>query len=207
MSAADRRCDPGERGSSMVEVLVVLVLLGVVAMLFLGGMTSMQGVVAGAADRSARNDEGRLALQQIDREIRSGNVFYDPALESDPLTDVVPSMSLRVYTQSNATTRTPGSRCAQWRVSADRLQTREWAPNDFAATVSAWRTVASGIVNRTVVPAVPAFAKTAPAGFGALVTVTLVVATNERGHPILLVDSVTGRNTQGNYSSNVCDLP
>lgn len=195
-----------QRGSSMVEVLLTLVVLGTVISMVLGGVTSLQGVVAGAAGRSAQNDEARLALQQIDREIRSGNVFYDPALESDPVNDVVPSMALRVYTQANATTRTPGSRCAQWRISDDLLQTREWAPNDFAATVTPWRTVAEGIVNRTAEPPVPAFAKSAPSGYGALVRISLVVDGGD-GEPTEIVDSVTGRNTQGNYSSNVCDVP
>jgi len=197
-----------ERGTSMVEILVTLVVLGIVVMLFVGGLTSMQRVVVGASERSARDDEARLALAQIDREIRSGNVFYDPASESEPSEDIVPSMGLRVYTQSNGTTRTPGSRCAQWRISDDTLQTREWAPNDFAATVTSWRTIAAGIVNRTTSPTVPAFAKTAPANYGALIRITLVVDRTDDTHgAIQVADSVTGRNTQGNYSSNVCDIP
>jgi type II secretory pathway component PulJ len=197
-----------EHGTTMVELLVSMVVLGGVVMMFLGGITSMQRVVTGAAGRGARDDEARLALQQIDREIRSGNVFYDPALEDDPADDVVPSMSLRVYTQANGTTRTPTSRCAQWRISNELLQTREWAPNDFVATVSPWRTVAAGIVNRTTSPNVPAFAKTAPFGYGALVRVVLVVARQaDGGDPIQVVGSITGRNTQGNHISDVCDIP
>ena len=202
-----RRPLAAEEGTSLVELLVSFVIIGGVVTMFLVGLTSMQGVVSGAADRSVRDDEARLALQQIDREIRSGNVFYDPALENDPDDDVVPSMSLRVYTQANATTRTPTSRCAQWRISQDLLQTREWAPNDFTATVTPWRTVAAGIVNRTTTPTVPAFAKTAPSGYGALVRIVFVVARGKSAQPIQVVGSITGRNTQGNHTSDVCDIP
>jgi len=94
-------------------------------MMFLVGITSMcKRVVPGAEGRSGRDDEARLALQQIDREIRSGNVFYDPALEDDPADDV---RSLdeppRVHTKPTATTRTPTSRL---RPVADQQQ----APTD-----------------------------------------------------------------------------
>ena len=74
--------------------------------------------------------------------------------------------------------------------------------------MSPWRTVAAGIVNRTTSPTVPAFAKTAPFGYGALVRVVLVVAReDDGGDPIRVVGSITGRNTQGNHISDVCDIP
>lgn len=202
-----------EKGTTLAEAVVTLALLGVVVTMFLVALESMQTGVVRAEGRSIRNDEVRLALSQMDREIRSGNVLYDPASATfaDPANDVLPSMSMLIYTQSNAPTRNPGNQCVQWRISSGTLQTRMWAdvPNPPATP---WRTVASDIVNRDLPTPVPAFALDPnPLYYKRIVRITLVVdRPDDAAEPQETTLSITGRNThyeQPSGPDQVCDTP
>src|SRR5205807_1768052 len=115
-----------ERGFTLVEMTIALMLMLVVTVIFITVMVSVQGAVAKDQGRSVSNDQARLAVEELDREIRSGNVLYDPSLENDPGNGIYPNMSLRIYTQSNADTRNPGNQCVQWRILNDELQRRSW---------------------------------------------------------------------------------
>ena len=148
-------------GYTLVEIAIAVALLGVVIGMVLIFLTRAQADLQIQVSRSTSNDQVRLAAQSIDREIRSGDVFYDPASENYTQGDVVPSMSLRVLSEANAATR-PGKRCVQWRItSGGELQRRDWHTDwqsDPATKVSGWRTVAEGIRNRA--ESVPAFTRT-----------------------------------------------
>ena len=88
-------------------------------------------------------DQARLGVQQLDRQIRSGNLIYNPAAENDSANGIQPGLSLRVYTQSNSV-----QRCVQWRIYNKLLQTRSWTTTwQVDDIVTAWRTVADHIVN------------------------------------------------------------
>ncbi|HMC70443.1 MAG TPA: hypothetical protein VKJ07_14910, partial [Mycobacteriales bacterium] len=192
-----------------VELLVTMVLMSFVGLIFGVTLNSMQRTVAVADGRSQRNDALRLAVGEIDRQIRSGNVFYDPKNETDPSNDIVPNMSLRVYTQANAPSSNPGNRCVQWRITAAKLQTRQWAPADFAGTVSPWRTVTADVTNRSAVPNIPAFTLDATPGYGSrLIKIRMVSdRIDDAGKQEEVTASVTGRNTQYGYPNNICDIP
>lgn len=195
-----------ESGFTIMETTVTMALLGVVLSMFLFSLDSMQRGLVRAEGRSIRNDEVRLALSQMDREIRSGNVLYDPALEvSDPANDIEPSMSMRLYTQANAPTRNPGNQCVQWRIADGALQTRLWADSDNPPAVP-WRTVATGVVNRELATPVPAFALD-PDYHKRIVRITIVVdRPDDAADPQELQVSVTGRNTLHNQPDNVCGV-
>jgi type II secretory pathway component PulJ len=190
-----------EEGTTLLEMMVTISLLSVVSLLFLSIMASVQQGIERQTDRSNDNDQARLAIQELDREIRSGNVLYDPGTEPAPF---VPGYSLRVYTQTNANTRTPGNRCVQWRISGTELQRRDWATTSPSSTVSAWRVVAEDIVN--VSQGVPAFVLEAdPTKGSRIVNLTIVTQTSSRsGSPVRIAASVTGRNTQYGYPTSVC---
>ena len=197
-----------ETGATLAETMITLALVGVVLTMFLAALESMQTGVVRAEGRSARNDEVRLALAQMDREIRSGNVLYDPAAETpDPANDIVPSMTMRIYTQTNAPTRNPGNQCVQWRISGGTLQTRMWAdgPNPPATP---WRTVASDIVNRDLPTPVPAFALDPnPSYYKRIIRITLVVdREDDAADPQHTTLSITGRNTRYQQSDTVCNV-
>ena len=188
----------------MVESIVTMALLGVILAIFFTVLTSIQTAAARQEGRVRRNDEAKLALAQLDREIRSGNVLYDPSTESNVAGDIVPNMSLRIYTQADAPSR--GYQCAQWRVTSNTLQARWWSKDDPAGTVTEWWTVATDVVNRTMSPAVPAFELDDTAAYGGRIMAIRLVVDNadDQGGPMEVAMSITGRNTQYGFPNDVC---
>lgn len=203
-----------QRGMTLVELTVTMALLGVVSLLFTLVLASVQQGIDRQADRSNDNDQARLAVQQLDRDIRSGNLLYDPAAEIDPF------YSMRVYTQSFANVLDPGNRCVQWRLvrfddGPDQLQRRTWGiqwPTDPDGLVSGWRIVATDVVNAdlddpaTAAPDEPLFQLDSdPAKGSRIVVVNIVTQTDpDSGSPIRIEASITGRNTSYGYPADVC---
>ena len=194
----------------LISMAVILIVLTMVMVVLIG----MEKIYAKEDDRTQTNNQARLAVEQLDREIRSGNVLYDPASESDPANDVYPGMSLRIYTQSNANSR-PGFRCVQWLItSGGLLQTRNWWTDwrsDPGSLVSSWRTVADHVVNRSDSPQVTAFTldMSDPSYGSRLVKIAIVVNQNPKsGQDVRITSSVEGRNTTFGYPNNACaDIP
>lgn len=173
---------------TVIEVMVVVMIMGIVSAIFLNALVTVQNNVAVQERRSKNNDSTRLALYSLDREVRSANLVYDPAAES------IPNQELVVYTQANATTRTPPNQCVQWRVDSTnkRLLVRRWDPSNILSA-TAWHVVAENIVNR--VNGVPAFSL-ATAGSS---TVKIVLLSNTNHTPgaketVRVASSVTARN-------------
>jgi Tfp pilus assembly protein PilW len=207
--AAARRLR-SEEGFTLAEMTVTVMLLLVVMTIFLTITTSVQRAVARDTGRSSSNDQARLAVEELDREIRSGNVLYDPALENDPANGIYPNMSLRIYTQTNADSRNPGNQCVQWRILNDQLQRRAWGvdwQND--GSVTDWRVVADNILNNDA-PTRLAFVQDNALAFGGrIINITIVAnADPASGRNVVISDSVTGRNTEYGYPNNICsDIP
>ncbi|UER54164.1 type II secretion system protein [Kineosporiaceae bacterium SCSIO 59966] len=157
-------------------------------------LLSVQNSTRQAEERARINDHVRLAVQHIDRHVRSGNVLYDPAAEETP------GFSLRVYSQSNGL-----QKCMQWRVVDGRLESRSWAPTwQSDHNVSEWSTVASGLVNT---PSDPPFSLNPDIHYGGrLVEINLAVGTQLPGaRDVIIASSISGRNTQFGYTANVCE--
>ena len=72
-----RACDEG--GVTLVELVVSISILGVVMVAILSVLTTVQKAVVREDLRGRTNDEARLALQSLDRQVRSGNLLYPPA--------------------------------------------------------------------------------------------------------------------------------
>lgn len=202
--APDRR-SAGETGMTLVEVLWTVALLTVVVAIFLSVLASVQSTVARQERRTRANDRARLAIQQLDREVRSGNVFRDPAAEPtrDDRGQVGGGMGLRIYTQANADTR-GGSRCVQWRIKDGRLEVRDWTTSwRTDGQVSGWRVVTDGIVNPG---GTPAFQLDSSSAYGGrILNVTFVVNPGAGDSNVVVRASITGRNTQFGYPESVCD--
>jgi prepilin-type N-terminal cleavage/methylation domain-containing protein len=193
-----------ESGMTLPEMLVSMTLLGIVAVVFLSVLASMQTSVARNAEWSLNNDHARLAVESIDRHMRSGNVLYAPAGDGS---------SIVIWTQSNSNDPTLDptgvGRCIQWRVSDRELQTRWWKPqptSDQEAT--AWRNVADGVVNYVVSPTVPAFSiDDDPYRGNRKVDVVLLVNNEYETHAnqtVRIQVGVTGRNTSYGYATGRC---
>jgi type II secretory pathway pseudopilin PulG len=147
-------------------------------------------------DQNARADavgNARIALQQIDRQVRSGNVLYNPAAEALPL-------SMRVYTQANG-----NQRCVQWQVASGKLRTRSWSPTwQTDSLVSDWAVVAHGLVNTAANP--PFALQGGSTAYGSrLVDINLrVQAAASKGKAVNVTSSLSGRNTAYGYDPGVC---
>jgi len=141
-----------EDGVTLTELLVYMGLLGLVTMMVLGSLTSTQFNVQRELSRTDSNDQLRLAIEAMDREIRSSDLLYNPTNENYASGDIVSGYSMRVFSEANVPTR-GGKRCVQYRItSGGELERRDWDPawsdaND-PTQVSSWRTLATGIQNR-----------------------------------------------------------
>jgi hypothetical protein len=180
-------------------------------------LASVQRGVVRQDSLSQTLDSARLAIQQLDRELRSGNVLYDPALENAPVgtpgriascSGCLPGYTLRVYTQTNADTRGPTPyRCVLWKIEDQQLMTRWWPPLE-PGEASGWRIVAAGIVNRDLSPATVAFALDPdPLKGGRTLNVVYAANADLEHHPTQTAKvqaSLTGRNTSYGYPGNVC---
>jgi prepilin-type N-terminal cleavage/methylation domain-containing protein len=196
-----------ERGMTLVELMIAMALMVVVSVIFLTALVVVQRGVERQTDRSATNDQVRLAMEQLDREIRSGNVLYDPTIE--PCEAL--GLCLRIYTQTNADIRDPGNQCVQWKIvtATDQLLSRRWPSNwrSDPSKITDWRIVADNVVNNA---ANPAFTLDPDPNKGErTVVVNLSVNSNlASGQDVSVVESITGRNTEYGYPANVCeDIP
>ncbi len=218
-----KRISSHEDGISVVEMVVAVMLMAMAASIYLGAMTSVYTGVNRQQRRSEINDEARAAIQQIDREVRSGNFIknpasgtgdylYDPANESHPSCGggtCDPGFSVRVYTQAHATTRTPRQQCVQYRITGQRLERRSWSPAPpigTGALLEDWRIVATDIVNRNVSPPVPAFFMEAP---GSRVLGVIFLVNNRLGQAdaplsVRITSSISMRNVA---AGDPCPIP
>lgn len=195
-----------DEGITLVELLVAMSIMSIAMVIFSSVLVAMQRTVV-ATDRISRsNDQARLAIEQLDKELRSGNVISDPSGAITGYTGDAPVYQrLLIYTQANAESR-GGSFCELWQItSANELQARTWLPGEDTWQTS-WRTVAEDIVNRST--GTRAFQLTGDALKGnRTLNIHLAVNPDYSNHPsstIELESSLTGRNTSYNYPTSIC---
>jgi type II secretory pathway pseudopilin PulG len=197
-----------QRGISLVELVVAMGILSTVLLVFTTTLSSMQRAVVEEDVRSRLSDDARLALQSIDRQVRSGNLLYDPATETgtvDPFGVSADGQLFRVYTQVQFGDD-EAARCALWFVDDQRrLLYRYWAPLD-EDNATDWQVIATGVVNRD--EGTPAFSLD---GSGRTLTAVLQMNPDLEAQPEATQRfeiALTGRNTSFGYPTNVCeDLP
>jgi type II secretory pathway pseudopilin PulG len=186
---------------TLPELLVAMSIMALVSVVFLSTLASVQRSVVRSAEWQANNDDARVALETIDRQLRSGAVLYSPLGSGSDFT---------VYTQSNAptfqTVEYSGARCVQWRVSSGALQTRwwrsqyagDWTGSVGAATPTGWRTIVSDVVNYVSPNNQPVFVlDTDPLKGGRTVNIVLLInsASNRPNETVRIQAALTARNT------------
>ena len=203
-----RQLEVDERGITLVELVVAMGILSTVLLVFTSTLGSMQRAVVEEDVRSRLNDEARLALQTIDRQVRSGNLLYDPATETgtvDPFGVDADGQMFRVYTQAQFG-GDEVARCAVWFVDdGQRLLYRYWTPLD-EENATDWQVVATGVVNRE--EGATTFSLDSS---GRTLTAVFFVNPDLEHQPEATQRfelALTGRNTSFGYPENVCgDLP
>src|SRR5207249_11985852 len=71
-----------ERGLGLVDLIIAMMILSIVVVIFGNALIAVQRGAQGEDYRSQNNDQARLAIEQLDREIRSANYIYDPSTET-----------------------------------------------------------------------------------------------------------------------------
>lgn len=213
MTAMEARSRPArnlnaEDGFTLGEMVVATAILSIVLLVFTTTLATIQRSVGEQQVRSINNDNVRLALENLDRLVRSGNVLIDPSVvNTDCKSTGSAYQCLLAYSQANGTTALP-ARCIQWRVEGTTLETRWWEPGDKATTTTAWREVATGIQNLQTTPVTETFRLDPdPMKQGRSVEVLFIVGTGNGGvdGPLARVEaSLTARNTSYGYLSDAC---
>ena len=186
-----------DSGVTLVELLVSMTIFSVIISIIYGVLISVQKQTADTVKRADAVDQVRLGLSEIDRQVRSGNVLYNPIFETLP-------MSMRVYTQANGL-----QRCVQWQIASGVLRTRSWSTTwqtDPPGAVSAWRTIARNVVNTSSdTPFVLSGAGVTAYGSRLVDVRILVKDATAGGRPTEVVSSLSGRNTLYGFDPGVCD--
>lgn len=184
----------GERGTTLVELLISMTIFSLALAMVYSVLITVQRQTKDQTSRADSVGNARLALAQIDRQVRSGNVLYNPATETLPL-------SMRVYTQANG-----AQRCVQWQVFGGKLRSRSWSPAwQTDGQVSGWAVVAHDVVNTTATP--PFALQGGSTAYGSrLIDIALLVKSpTAGGKNINVTSSLSGRNTAYGYDPGVCN--
>lgn len=134
----------GQSGLTLVEVLVSLSLFLVALMLFGGSLLAAQNMQTRGGQYSRTSDQVYLALQEIDRQIRSGYVASVLGPGAAPSGS---TYAVKLFSQADGTPS-----CIVWAVgpsgSTSSLWTKRWSPGDaMPSSVSGWRLVATDLWN------------------------------------------------------------
>lgn len=165
----------------MVAGFVSAILLAAVAAI----LVTVQNVVNDEQTRSTGNDQVRLAVEQLDRELRSATLIYP-----------IDAHTLIAATRSNEPTA--GRRCIQWRVLDQKLERRAW-PIGNPSAASPWRVVAEHVVNREPSIAEPTFELSGPTTDQGGATVEVAILANQHlandpGATVGVETTIHGRN-------------
>ncbi len=199
---------------TLPELMITMTILGIVMLIVTSVLASIQRSVTAEESLTRTLDSARLAIQELDRELRSGNVLYDPALENAAIgtpgriascTGCLPGYTLRVYTQTNADTR--GTyRCVLWKIDTQQQLMMRWWPPSNPNSASDWSIVTTGVVNRALSTTAYSL-DTDPLKGGRTLNVVYSVNSDLTHHSTQtqkIQTSLTGRNTSYGYPANVC---
>ena len=184
---------------TLVELIVAMSILMIAMLILLPTLLSVQNAAVNESTRSRTLDQARLAMQSIDRQVRSGNLLYPPSGSG---------YTFLIYTQAYSA-QDDTSRCGMWTInSQQQLMYGYWAPLTPAGFTVSWQVVAEGVMNK--VKSQSAFSLDAT---GRTMTVLFLINTDPSNPQNAnatrqLQTSVTGRDTSFGFPVSVCgNLP
>lgn len=201
----------GDGGFSLLEVIITMVIFGIAMTVVTKSVSRVETFARDAQGSADANSEARLALDDIDKQVRSGNVLYSPANETNPATCTATGTDagtcMRVYTQANGT-----QRCVQWQVIADPahpttaiIRTRSWSPTwQTDGNYTAWGTKARNLL---LAPSSPPFTLqgAVTSSSSRFLAVRFEVKDPRRSGAVVLASSLAGRNTNYGYDAGLCN--
>ena len=114
------RARPADRGTTLIELLVSMAIFSLCMTLVFGAVILVMRKSTDVQKSADAVSELRIALAQIDRQVRSGNVLFSPADESAYVTSCTGDAAtnsgtcMRIFTQSNGS-----EKCVQWQITGD----------------------------------------------------------------------------------------
>jgi len=193
----DRREDDGV---TLIELLVSMIVFGIVIAAAYTALFVVQTQTKDTLGRADAVQQAKIAVAQMDRQVRSGNVLYDPANEAS----LGFPMSMRIYTQANGE-----EKCVQWQITNSVLKMRSWSPQwQTDNVVSKWVTAARDIANVSGVAGdVPFSLSGAATAYSArVVNINLwLKSTSSKGPRYQVTTSLAGRNTVYGYDTSTCN--
>ncbi len=209
-----------DAGFSLVEMLVVMSMFSALMVIVFAILVQVMGQSRDNLARAQGVTQARLGISQIDRQVRSGNLILNPALEDPNDSDVPANYSLRIYTQESGVPR-----CAQWRVKYDdasdpygELQFRSWDPGyPSSVDVDEWTVVAFDVARPPHSPVSVSDPKSWPPFWidptvrsgdkvqNVRITLRMLDQfASDKTKPATVSSVVTGRNTVFGYSEYYC---
>ena len=187
----------GDRGTTLVELTLVVFIVGIVSVGLIPAFASFQRAAASRETSDRTLSDARVAALRLGNELRSGVVLPDPGAADSACSH---ANCLRIYVLSEAGT----GRCVEWRLSGATLQRRSWSPLGGQAP-SSWDDLAHHIANLTDVPPVPFFALDPLTG-GRTLHLTLLVAGDSAGRsqPASVQAVMTGRDVLSGAPADAC---
>lgn len=218
MRRSGRLAGPRDAGLTMVELLVSMTVFAMAMALAFSAVIIVMQQSNEAQQSADAESELRIALAQIDRQVRSGNVLFSPAEEVSYIASCTAVGSyagtcMRIYTQSNG-----DQKCVQWQLLEDSgepgtylLRSRSWDPAwaTGGGSYSDWGIIARGLNYEAGVTEAPftlsgAFSNTVTPYGDRMLVVHLESIDTRRDHPIAIESSITGRNTSYGYNAGQC---
>jgi hypothetical protein len=142
-----------DTGTTLVEMLITMVVLALVVAMSAQVTISIARSMAETRSYADAVGAVRLALGSLERQIRSGDVLFNPVSEASVNPQCIAygtsaGSCMRVYTQVDGIRR-----CVQWQVVADSshsgralLRTRSFSPSwAVDGDTGTWRTVTTGL--------------------------------------------------------------
>ena len=197
-------------GLTLVELLVSMAIFSLCMTVVFGAVIVVVRKSSDVQKSADASSQLRLAIAQIDRQVRSGNVLFSPALEATPSSCTTNAANsgtcMRIFTQSNG-----DEKCVQWQITSDPadptsklLRTRSWASDwQLSGNLTPWSTVARGLRLSSTDPFLLQGASTAYKE--RLLDVRLEAYDSRRKTAIVEQSSMSGRNTSYGYTSSQCD--
>lgn len=195
-------------GLTLIEMLVTMIIFSLAVGLLFQAVIKVQKYTSANQNTSDTSGQLRLALDQIDRQVRSGNVLGNPANETSASCIAGGAGTcVRVYTQANGSLR-----CVQWQVTTAGaaagtriLQSRNWSPTwqtdpNPSASVTPWVVQARGLAPTQAINPFTISASSA----GVLQVRLEAVDPRRPGSRVPITSSLFGRNTNYGYTSNEC---
>jgi len=199
-----------QSGFTLIELLITMTVFGIAMTLVTKAVNKVEHFANDAQGSADANGEVRLALDDIDRQVRSGNVLYSPANEVVPSSCTASGTDagtcMRVYTQANGV-----QRCVQWQVLPDPanattsiIRSRSWSPDwQTDGSYTAWATKARGLL-RTPSQAPFTLQGAVTSSSARFLSVRFEARDPRRRGAVVLTSALSGRNTNYGYDAGLC---